>query len=45
MVRSYLSTDSGTKVAYQILRGATVPNTVQVPLLEITKKDLNAWSR
>jgi ribose transport system substrate-binding protein len=30
-------------VAYQVLQGAKVPNTVQVPLLEITKKDLNAW--
>jgi ribose transport system substrate-binding protein len=30
-------------VAYQVLQGAKVPNTVQVPLLEITRKDLNAW--
>jgi hypothetical protein len=41
MVRSHLSIVSGTKVTYQILQGAKVPNTVQVPLLEITKKDLN----
>jgi hypothetical protein len=44
MVRSHLSTDRGTKVAYQILQGAKGPTTVRVPLLEITKKDLNAWS-
>jgi hypothetical protein len=43
MVRSHLSTDSRTKVAYQILQGAKGPTTVQVPLLEITKKDLNVW--
>jgi hypothetical protein len=41
MVWSHLSIDSGTKVAYQILQGAKVPNTVQVPLLEITTKVLN----
>jgi hypothetical protein len=44
MVRSHLSTDRGTKVAYQILQGAKGSTTVRVPLLEITKKDLNAWS-
>jgi NAD(P)-dependent dehydrogenase (short-subunit alcohol dehydrogenase family) len=31
MVRSHLSTDSGTKVAYQILQRVKVPTTVQVP--------------
>jgi hypothetical protein len=43
MVRSHLSTDRGTKVAYQILQGAKVPSAVQVPLLDFTKKELNAW--